>query len=124
MSYKVSYEMAVTSLESLRKAVSHCGGVMINSDYYRKHASHKVDVGCVARCIFPNTNYDIGVMKNSDGTYKLEYDRYGKDGRVLELLMADGGLPDSYCAEQVLWENRHIPREEIHITMGNGVEYV
>lgn len=45
--------------------------------------------------------WEIGVVVNADGTFRLQYDNYGSAGHALEALFGKdlGGLKDTYLAE-------------------------
>ena len=83
MSHMVKLKLKINSLESLKKIVEQLGYVFCEGQTKAKYYG-----GNTAKCSHvikvPGTNHEIAIIDNEDGTYTLQADFYGIEGKVLK----------------------------------------
>lgn len=80
---KQKNNLLFSDIEVLKKAGSNLGLIVSEKKHYNKHAAEMQTKDCVFVFQHPQSQYEIGVFKEKDHYY-IEYDAYGRDGRILE----------------------------------------
>ncbi len=101
MSHMTKIEAKVRNLESLRAACEHLGIQLIEG---QQHATfwNGNQSKCAHAIRVPGSQHEIGVVDSGDGTYRLETDFYGPEGKRIEELCGKGlsGLRQEYSMEE------------------------
>lgn len=104
MSHVSTIELEVSDLDALEKAASSCGLEMVRNqtsirwygrwvrDYHGDDAAYKHGISpetygkCSHALRVPNNNeaYEVGILDNGDGTYKIYFDHWGPGKAVVD----------------------------------------
>lgn len=110
MSHVADVELKFRDLDAIEAAVKACGGQFrrdqkthgwyghfLNDWRSERAAVNRRDASTFGKCDhaihFPGTSYEIGLVREPDGTYTAIYDTYGSEGRKLETACGGVGLP-------------------------------
>jgi len=102
MSHIATVKTEIKSINALGEACKRLGcQLMVCQTTARYYAGKKQ--ACAHAVKVPGTNWEVAVIDNGDGTFKLGFDGYGKEGKVITKLLGDGlkGLSQEYAAQVV-----------------------
>ena len=120
----VSYiDLQVSDLNALAKAAEACGLKLVRDqtsirwygswqrDYHDDDAAYKHGIApdqygkCAHAIVIPGLEkgdaYDIGILDNGDGTYKIYYDHWGPGGKLIELIGRNGEKLKQHYVKEV-----------------------
>lgn len=106
MSHVISGEVIIKDLDCLTRAVATFGGKVVQKNRYNWYGEHVGDYPmpkgmtaaqlgrCECAIQLPNTCYEVGVVKQQDGTYTLAYDFYGTNDPRVKWKQGDAKVHD------------------------------
>ena len=107
MSHMTQISVVIKDMAALEAACNRLGLNLCRTKKEARYYGHNTKQ-CEAVIEVPTTAYDIGVVKYSDGSYRLEFDSYDMEGRQIEKKCGKGLglLLQAYAAEKTKKEAR------------------
>jgi len=102
MSHIATVSVEIKSIHALGEACKRLGcQLVLNQKTAKFYANQTQD--CAHAIKIPGTSWEVAVIDNGDGTFKLGFDGYGREGKVITKLLGDGlkGLSQEYAAQVV-----------------------
>ena len=102
MSHIATVSVEIKNLNALGEACKRLGCQLVIGQKTALYYSNQKQA-CAHAIKIPGTNWEVAVIDNGNGTFKLGFDGYGKEGKVITKLLGDGlkGLSQEYAAQVV-----------------------
>lgn len=122
MSHIATAKVVIKSLRDAKNAAKRLGGVL--HENVKKYTWYEGKSSCDAMIEFPGARYSVGLIKQKDGTYSLNFDAWASGGLTPFIGHNGGKFSQAYAVEAAKrmarirgYNVREVPRKDNQVEL-------